>query len=169
MARKPVGASPSKSELSAKGSGRWLVTLLVLTVLAIITGGAFGLYMVATVEKAVDEKKKGEEKQASRVLTYSGDMTLKTLSPVVTNLAGSAETWIRIESSIVFANGSIQSPDVLASEIRQDILAYLRTLSLPQIEGASGLQHLREDLNERAQMRSKGLVRELIIETLVVQ
>ena len=48
-------------------------------------------------------------------------------------------------------------------------MAYLRTLSLSRIQGASGLQHLREDLNERVVLRSKGLVRELIVETLVVQ
>ncbi|WP_246728272.1 flagellar basal body-associated FliL family protein [Microvirga terricola] len=143
--------------------------LLVLTVLAAITGGGFGFYMVATVERAVDEKKKGEQDKTSQVLKYSGDMAIKGLAPVVTNLSGSAETWIRLESSIVFTNGSMQNPDVMAAEIRQDVLAYLRTLTLPQIEGASGLHHLREDLNERAQMRSKGLVRELIVETLVVQ
>jgi flagellar FliL protein len=45
----------------------------------------------------------------------------------------------------------------------------MRTLSEAQIGGASGLQHLREDLNERAAIRSGGLVRELIIQTLVVQ
>ena len=48
-------------------------------------------------------------------------------------------------------------------------LAYLRTLSMAQIEGASGLQHLREDLNERVAIRTKGAVRELIVESLVVQ
>ena len=45
----------------------------------------------------------------------------------------------------------------------------MRTLTLAQIAGASGLQHLREDLNERAAIRSDGRVRELILQTLVVQ
>ncbi len=40
---------------------------------------------------------------------------------------------------------------------------------MAQVEGASGLQHLREDLNERAVLRSKGAIRELIVESLVVQ
>ena len=44
-----------------------------------------------------------------------------------------------------------------------------RTVTLRQIEGASGLQHLREDLNERVALRTKGQVRELIVEMLVVQ
>ncbi|WP_052763752.1 flagellar basal body-associated FliL family protein [Microvirga massiliensis] len=59
--------------------------------------------------------------------------------------------------------------DVWASEIRQDTLAYLRTVSLAQIQGPSGLLHLREDLNERVQIRSKGAVKELVIQALIVQ
>ena len=62
-----------------------------------------------------------------------------------------------------------QNPDVMAGEIRQDILAYLRTLSLAQIQGPSGLLHLREDLNERVKLRSKGVIQELVLETLIVQ
>jgi flagellar FliL protein len=58
---------------------------------------------------------------------------------------------------------------VLAGEIAEDILAYLRTLSLEQIEGPTGLLHLHEDLNDRVAIRSDDLVEELIIETLVVQ
>jgi flagellar FliL protein len=158
----------SKTPPAGGGKG-WLMTLVVLTLLAVGTGGAFGLFLVSTVEKAVDEKKKGEQEKTSPTLVYTGDMVLKAVAPVVTNLAGAGDVWVRLESSIVFKNGSLPNPDVIAAEIRQDILAYMRTLSLPQIEGASGLQHLREDLNERVALRSKGLVQEIIIETLIVQ
>ncbi len=58
---------------------------------------------------------------------------------------------------------------MLAATITEDIVAYLRTVSLAQIEGASGFQHLREDLNDRARVRSGGKVRELIIHTLIVE
>lgn len=127
------------------------------------------MYIVSAVERAVDERKKGEQEKTSHALIYSGDVVLKTLAPVVTNLANSGDTWVRVESSIVFNNGNVQNPDVVAAEIRQDMLAYLRTLTVSQIQGASGLQHLREDLSERAGLRSKGLVRELIVETLIIQ
>lgn len=167
MANKKPG---STKEASAAGGGKgWLMTLVVLTLLAIGTGGAFGLFLVSTVERAVDEKKKGEQDKVSPTLVYTGDMVLKPVAPVVTNLAGASDVWVRLESSIVFTNGALPNPDIVTAEIRQDILAYLRTLSLPQIEGASGLQHLREDLNERVALRSKGQVRELIVETLIVQ
>ncbi|WP_226735914.1 flagellar basal body-associated FliL family protein [Microvirga lenta] len=166
MAKRPKPASTDSGSGGGKG---WLGMLVVLTLLAVGTGGAFGLFLVSTVEKAVDEKKKGEEEKAPQTLVYSGDLVLRAVAPVVTNLAGASDVWVRLESSIVFTNGSVENPDVMTAEIRQDILAYLRTLTLAQIQGASGLQHLREDLNERVSMRSKGLVRELIVETLIVQ
>ena len=65
--------------------------------------------------------------------------------------------------------GAVGDADLLAGQIGEDILAYLRTVSLPQISGASGLKHLMEDLDERTAIRSEGRVRELIIQTLVIQ
>ena len=59
--------------------------------------------------------------------------------------------------------------DLLSVRLNEDILAYVRTLTLEQIQGASGLESLRDDLNERAQLRSDGKVRELLIEMLVVR
>jgi flagellar FliL protein len=59
--------------------------------------------------------------------------------------------------------------DALAREIGADVMAYARSLSLAQIQGASGLYHLREDLSERAQIRGAGKVHEIIIQSLVVQ
>ena len=69
----------------------------------------------------------------------------------------------------MFDSKAVPKPDLVAAEIGEDILGFMRTLSEAQIGGASGLEHLREDLNERAAIRSGGLVRELIIQTLVVQ
>ena len=59
--------------------------------------------------------------------------------------------------------------NILAAHISEDIVAYLRTASVGQFERVHGLQHLRDDLTERANVRSSGKVRELIIETLVIQ
>jgi hypothetical protein len=42
---------------------------------------------------------------------------------------------------------------VLRKRIEDDFLSLLRTLTLAHLEGGLGLQHLREDLNERAKVR----------------
>jgi flagellar FliL protein len=95
--------------------------------------------------------------------------TIFDLAPVVTNLAAPQDIWVRLEGSIIFDPASLPHPEAVAGQVGEDILAYLRTVSLKQIEGPIGLQAIRDDLNERAVTRSNGKVRELVIRTLVVQ
>lgn len=151
------------------GGKGWIGALLLSTLVAVGTGGALGVYLLSSVEKAVDQKVRDEQAKPVAVLNYAGDLSLRPVGSVVTNLAEPPESWVRVESSVVFKPGTVQNPDATLAEIRADLLAYLRTLSMAQIEGASGLQHLREDLNERVALRTKGSVRELIVESLVVQ
>jgi flagellar FliL protein len=160
----PSGTLPSK-----EGSLRWLLTLSLLTLLSAAIGGGFGLVMVSGIEKRVEEKYKVLPQKAEVAGSYTGNIAIKKLAPVVTNLAGSDSDWVRVEASIVYKPDGEQNSDVLVSEMRQDILSYIRTMSLAQIQGPSGLLHLREDLNERARLRSKGVIQELVLETLIVQ
>ena len=87
----------------------------------------------------------------------------------MTNLGAPGDTWIRFEGSIIFDTNALPHPEAIAAQIGDDILAYLRTVSLRQLEGPIGLENIRQDLNERAAVRSGGKVRELAIRTLVVQ
>lgn len=88
------------------------------------------------------------------------------LEPITTNLASPAEIWARMELAVVFEG----SPDeAVAQAIHQDFLAYMRTLRLSQIEGASGFQHLKSDLEERAALRSEGRVKRVLIQTLLFE
>ena len=61
-------------------------------------------------------------------------------------------------------------PDVkMAEDIHQDIMAYIRTVSLQQIEGPRGFQYLRDDIQERVDLRSKGRVSKVMFRTFVVE
>jgi len=164
-----MAAKDDKTAAKTGGGKGWILALALTSLVAIGTGGGLGMYLLSTVEKAVDVKKKDEEDKAVKVLKYTGDLSLRSVGSVVTNLADTNDAWVRLESSVVFKTGSVPNPDVALAEIRSDIVAYLRTLSMRQLEGPSGLQHLREDLNERVALRTKGQVRELIVEMLVVQ
>jgi flagellar FliL protein len=53
--------------------------------------------------------------------------------------------------------------------IHEDILAYMRTVTLQQVQGASGFRHLKTDLEERARIRSDGLATQLMIRTLLFE
>ena len=166
----PAEAPPeAKPAGGAKALLSWLGAMLILTLLATGAGAGLGLHLVGSVESALKEQAAAADQPV--VSRYAGDTNLKRLAPIVTNLASPQDTWIRVEASIVFDGEALPASeiDVVAGEITEDILAFLRTVSLPQIQGASGLQHLSEDLNERAAIRSDRRVRELILETLVVQ
>lgn len=169
MAKALALPAPADSAPAREGSLRWLLTLGLLTLLSAAIGGGFGLVMVSGIEKRVEEKYKAQPEKTEVASPYAGNIGIRKLAPVVTNLAASTEDWVRVEASIVYKMSEEQNPDVMAGEIRQDILAYLRTLSLAQIQGPSGLLHLREDLNERVKLRSKGVIQELVLETLIVQ
>ena len=95
--------------------------------------------------------------------------TIVDLPPIVTSLGAPQDTWVRLESSIIFDPRTLPHPEAVASRIGDDILAYLRTVSLRQLEGPIGLENIRQDLNERAAIRSDGKVRAFVIRTLVVQ
>ena len=106
---------------------------------------------------------------ASPDLAPAESLSVYDLPPIVTNLGGPQDTWIRLESSIVFDPKAMPHPQAAAAKLGDDILAYLRTVSLKQLEGPVGLENLRQDLKERAATRTGGKVREFVIRTLVVQ
>lgn len=142
--------------------------LALLTLVSAASGTMAGFHLVENVETAI-RTRTTENEPPPIVPRYAYDTSLYKVPPVVTNLAMPADVWVRLESSIILDDADAASPDILVGEVAQDMLAYLRTVSLAQIEGASGLLHLREDLNDRIAIRSRDGVRELIIEALVVQ
>ena len=141
--------------------------MLGLTVVAIGVGGAFGIELVAQVKSV--EPTHASDSESGGAPRYGDDVGVLNLPPVITNLADSNNAWVRLQTVIVCDRKDVSKPKMLVATIAEDILAYMKTVTLAQIGGASGLEHLREDLNERASIRSNGRVRELIIETLVVQ
>jgi flagellar protein FliL len=153
----PQGAS---AKVSLKG---WLIELTVVALLGASVGAAFEALHPAMPQagmKPAEPRASGPPAQPSTIID---------LPPIVTNLGAPGDTWIRFEGSIILDPNALPHPEALANQIGEDILAYLRTVSLRQLEGPVGLENIRQDLNERAAIRSGGKVRELVIRTLVVQ
>ncbi|MDQ0317598.1 flagellar basal body-associated FliL family protein [Amorphus orientalis] len=163
----PAEAAPKDGK---KKGGGTIIAVVLLTLLAIGAGGGIGIKVASSVEEAVTSREEANEPvvQASQ-LKYSGDMVLLSLDPVIINLAAPSDTWMRLETAIVFPNGALENPQIAAAQIAQDIAAYGRTLSLSQLQGPSALQYLRDDLNERAIVRTGGKVSELVVKTMVLQ
>jgi len=143
------------------------IAMLIVTVLAVVSGGLYGLRIAAPGLERSAASAGAEEKPAAA--SPEASARLFDLPAVVTNLGSPQETWIRLEASLLIDPKAAPQSEALSAEIAGDILAFLRTTSLSQIQGAAGLQNLRDDLNERAAIRSGGNVKELVIRTLVVQ
>lgn len=92
--------------------------------------------------------------------------SLIVLDPIVTNLGYPNDKWIRLELALQF-NGPGDVP--LSQELHQELMSYLRTVSLQQIQGPRGFQYLRDDLREIVDVRSKGRVSKVLFRTFVIE
>jgi flagellar FliL protein len=152
---------PGVVERSRKGS---LIEWAIVISLAASAGAAFEALRPAA-SPASD--KPMQQSSASAVPAQAS--TIVDLPPIVTNLGAPPDTWVRLEGSIIFDPKTLPHPEAMAGQIGDDVLTYMRTVSLHQLEGPIGLENIRQDLNERAATRSGGKVHAFVIRTLVVQ
>jgi hypothetical protein len=144
-----------------------------------------------------DDGKPHEPAGAARhAALYKGQGELIRLKPVTTNLRKPFRAWVRLEGALIIvrdekagegekeeekekeAKGKKGGEEAPAPEgglaplmalVEEEVHAYLRTLSLKDLEGAANLAFLRDDLTERAATRTNGLAREFVILSLVVE
>lgn len=161
-----ANAAAAKEGAKKPGGGISILAILIITLLGVGAGGFFGL-QVPSLTKVGPEKPKAEVTEQGPKLPPTS--LVQALPPITTNLAQPSTTWIRIESSIVINADMGPDGNVIAAKMAGDIIGYLRTVSIEQIEGPSGFQHLREDLNDRVRIRSEGKVLELIIQSLILE
>jgi flagellar FliL protein len=146
-----------------------LAMLLVLTGAAVGMGWVSGGYLkqgeAPAPVPAAPENSGSEAKPADAGKAAAGP-TVVQLAPITTNLASPTEIWIRLEASVLY---DAPQPPEMTEQIQQDLLAFVRTLKMHQIEGASGYQHLKADLEERAALRSGGHVKQVLIRTMLLE
>jgi flagellar protein FliL len=144
-----------------------IAVLLGMTAAAIVLGWASGVYLNGRSEPADPAAHQTETHGAGAVDSEPVESRVVIpLASITTNLAAPEAIWVRLEASVVLDEP--QSPELIET-IHQDLLAYLRTVKLHQVEGASGFQHLKADLEERAKIRSGGHVKQFLIRTLLFE
>lgn len=152
-----------------------VVTIAIIAGLSVIAGGGGWLVgkmlapppaEVAAAPEAGEAAAGGEagEEGIPRIATEANGIV--TLEPFTSNLAYPADNLVRMEIALAF-NG--QPDPVLAEAIHQDVMAYMRTVSLQQIQGPRGFQYLRDDLKERVDLRSEGRVTNIMFRTFVIE
>lgn len=139
--------------------------MLILTGLGVGAGGLVGLQISSKVTAATAH---ATSPPAAGKGQHGAVTSLRSLPPIVTNLAAPVKTWIRLEAAVVGEGGEPEA-NVLTAQVTEDIVAFLRTVSLGQIEGASGFQHLREDLGDRVRVRSGGKFTDLVIQSMLIE
>lgn len=161
-------AGAPKSEAGGGKSSRmdFVVPIGILTLVAIGAGGLFGLQVQPRVERGAPHGP-GVTTDRSVKDRFPTGATLKALPPIVTNLASPARAWVRLEALLVVTDE--KDATAIAASLTDDFIAFLRTVELAQIQGTTGFQLLREDLMDRARIRSGGRVSDVVIQTLIIE
>ena len=153
-------SDPAPAPPSARGSRGSAIEIAIVLLIGAALGAAFEMTRPSLGSAATPDSAPAQKAEPSSVYD---------LPPIVTNLGAPQDVWIRLEGSIVFDPKALPHPESVAGELGEDILAFLRTVPLKQLEGPVGLENLRQDLNERAATRTGGKAREFVIRTMVVQ
>ena len=163
-----LGALEAAPALPKKPSMLAIVAeLVILTCFAIGAGGLFGMQMLGGNDAGAPKHEAAAAKTQKG--KYSEGSNLKALPVIVTNLAGRkghvdphrgivCPRRRRSERECAGRDRSAKTSSPTCARCRVD-----------QLEGPSGFLHLREDLNDRARIRSGGKVRELVIQGLVLE
>lgn len=156
------------TEAPKKAGG--LVAFLGLTLILAGAGGGGGFFLVRHAMEVARSEAKAQAEAAPKDLpdSVAGTMRAEALPPLITTLATSG-AWVRLEAAMVYNAEAGKLPPTLPMQLTEDMLAYLRTLTVAHISGPSGFLHLKQDLAERARIRSEDRVEDILIQVLVFE
>ncbi len=175
MAQEEEADAGHSGESGGKG---WIMGLVLATVLAGGAGAGMGFvlapkFSATPPHENLAEQAQQQAQQEELSPLYTGDHIVVRLQPITTNLGAPQRSWARLEGALVVKRTEDmvdeQVQQELALRVQQDTLAFLRTISLKDLQGPGSLAFLRDDLNQRAKVRSEGRVEEFIILSLVVE
>lgn len=187
MADTDIDAGNDAGKSSGGSMVSFIIAVVLLTLISAGAGFGAGGFLIDTpapptkamkANKSDGAKTSGHGKSAGggEMKPDGGDkqeaaqaIEIIDLEPVVTNLANPAETWVRVEASIELVSSYNGDKTLLTTTIAEDLLMFTRTLSLASISGSSGIAHYKEDISERARIRSGGAVNQVLLKMLVIE
>jgi flagellar FliL protein len=146
-----------------------VVTLALMTLIGVGLGAGFGFFLVAPQQAAKDVPP--AEVSAAAVeqrFRFPADAIEVVLAPIIATIGHDSRHRMRIECSVVMTKEAA-SAAILKTELAEDIIAFLRGVSIEDVSGAHGFQNLREDLDEVARIRGHGAILGLLISGFVVE
>ncbi|MFN3890870.1 MAG: flagellar basal body-associated protein FliL [Beijerinckiaceae bacterium] len=153
------------NELAERKAAPGLVGRLTPFLAVVVLCGGMGAGYRLMIDSVESPKPKPDA-----VSPPKAEFVYHAMPPVITNIGNPTSVWIRLDLTLKMA-GEMPMSDIEkeSSRFAEDALAYARTLSVSDVEGATGLLHLRQDLGERASVRSNGKIKEVIIRSMVLQ
>jgi flagellar FliL protein len=165
-------AGDGKSEKASSSTGAILGVLLASVIAA--GGGVYLGWSQFGKQDSVKHAPKDEHGKPGDAEKYTDGSRIRDLQPITTNLAGTPPAWIRLEAAVLLDPENPAEPQSaeeieMLRVVNEDVVAFLRTVTLTQLQGPSGFQSLREDLDERVRIRSEGKIKELIVQSMILE
>jgi len=154
-------AGPQKSDVKML-----VVAAVVLTLVAAPTGWFLGRYLTGSEHVSAQDTATHKEDEDQE--NIKDNKHVIALAPIVTDMSPLEGGRIRLEIALVRDDVNPLEPDLVA-DIANDFVALLRQTTTSQIKGASGFMYLREDLLERARIRSQNRISNILISSLVIE
>jgi flagellar FliL protein len=157
------------SQQGSGGTAGFVKSAIIALVLGVGGGGAFGYFMMP--DGSAPNPSAPKESGAEPVLAvgrFPNDAVELAVPSVIADLEGDPKVRARLDVSIVVAHGTPETTTLLG-EVREDVIAYLKGLTLTDIQGVRGFQNLREQLDDRARIRGRGAILGLLIGGLVFE
>ena len=138
-----------------------LIGLIIGSLAAIAGGFGFGALLLKKPEPEVAAQPAAKEVKLP-------ESEVRPLTLIVTNLGNPPDLFIRLQAAVVIAPNTPES-NVLITKVNDDIVAYLHTASISEIQGPTGFQYLKEDMKKRAIQLGGGKVRDFLVTSFVVE
>jgi len=161
QATQEAEADPQKSDVKML-----VVAAAVLTLVAAPTGWFLGRYLTGSEHAAAQDTTIHQDDGGAE--NIKDNKHIIVLSPIVTDMSPLEGGRVRLEISLVRDDVDPLETDLVA-DIANDFVALLRQITASQIKGASGFMYLREDLLERARIRSQNRISNILISSLVIE
>jgi len=97
------------------------------------------------------------------------EWVIRQMPTIVTNLIEPQNVWIRLDLHVRVASKSMSIFEDRRALIADDILAYLRSTAIEELEGGLGLLALRSEILDRFHFRMGNDISNIMITTFVVQ
>ncbi len=162
-------ASRNDSREAGGGLAGLIMSAIVAAVLGVSGGAAFGYFVMPDGSSpSPSSPQEGVAPPVPAAGRFPNDAIELAVPSVITDLDGDPKIRARLDVSIIVAHGTADT-STLPGEVREDVIAYVKGLTLADIQGVRGFQNLREQLDDRARVRGRGAILGLLIGGLVFE